>query len=134
MMFETLLFAVGAVMVIALLVVATFALMTRRATRGPKPAPISQQWVAEAKIEPGERPSAPVSEAIEELVRAKLAAYPDLARAQLDFASAADGSLEIWVHQTHYHSVSEIPDPRLAQAIRDAVREWNDRKGGKERS
>jgi hypothetical protein len=123
----SLLFIVGAVIVVALLVIAVFALMTRRATSGPKPAPASDQWVAEARSEAGERPSALVSEEIEELTRAKLVAYPDLARAKLDFATAADGTLEIWVDQTHYHSVDEVPDPRLRQAIQAAVRAWNER-------
>jgi len=125
---EMLLFVVVAI--VALVIVAVFALMTRRATRGPKPAPESQQWVAQAKVEADERESAPVSEEIEELVRAKLTAYPDLARVKLDFANAADGSLEIWVDQTHYHSVAEVPDERLRQAIQAAVQAWNDLKGG----
>jgi hypothetical protein len=124
------LFVLGVVIVIALLGVVAFALATRRTTSSPKPTPQSQQWVAEAKIEAGERPSALVSEEIEELVRAKLAAYPDLANAKLDFATGPDGSLEIQVHQTQYHSVNEIPDQRLAQAIQAAVQEWNERKGG----
>jgi len=126
---EMLLFVV--VVIVALVIVAVFALMTRRATRGPKPASESQQWVARARVEADERESAPVSEEIEELVRAKLTAYPDLAHAQLDFANAAGGSLEIWVDQTHYHSVAEIPDERLRQAIQAAVQEWNDLKGGR---
>jgi|GEM_PF-1446067 len=127
---ETLLLVLGVVIVVALLVIAAFALMSRRATSGLKPAPRSQQWVAEAKIETGERPSAPVSEAIEELTRAQLTAYPDLARVKLDFANAADGSLEIWVDQAHYHSVDEVPDERLRRAIQQAAQEWNARKGG----
>ena len=126
----SLLLVFGVVVLVALVIVAVFALMARRATRGPQSAPESQQWVAQARVEADERESAPVSEEIEERVRAKLAAYPDLAHAQLDFATAEDGSLEIRVHQTHYRSASEIPDPRLAQAIQDAVREWNDLKGG----
>ena len=127
---ETLQLVFGLVVVVAVLAVIAFAVLSRRATSGPKPAPESQQWVAEAKIETGERPSAPVSEEIEELARAKLAAYPDLARAKLDFATAADGALEIWVDQVHYHSVDEIPDERLRQAIQQVVQEWNARRGG----
>jgi len=125
---QILLFVV--VVIVALIIVVGFALMTRRATRGPKPAPESQQWVARAKVETGERESALVSEEIKELVRVKLAAYPDLARVKLDFATSPDGSLGIWVDQTHYHSVAEIPDERLRQAIQAAVQEWNDLKGG----
>ena len=130
MLSQSLLLVFGVVVLVALVIIAAFALMTRRATRGPKPAPESQQWVAQAKVEADERESAPVSEEIEELVRAKLTAYPDLARVKLDFANAADGPLEIWVDQTHYHSVAEIPDERLRQAIQAAVQEWNDLKGG----
>jgi len=125
---EMLLFVVVAI--VALVIVAVFALMTRRATRGPKPATESQQWVAQTKVEADERESALVSEEIEELVRARLTAYPDLARVKLDFATSSDGSLEIWVDQTHYHSVAEIPDERLHQAIQAAVQAWNDLEGG----
>jgi hypothetical protein len=127
---ETLLLVFGLVVIVAALAVIVFAVLSRRATSGPKPAPESQQWVAEAKVETGERSSALVSEEIEELARAKLAAYPDLAHAKLDFATAADGSLEIWVDQVHYHSVDEVPDERLRRAVQQAVQEWNARKGG----
>jgi hypothetical protein len=127
---ETLLLVFGLVVIVAALAVIVFAVLSRRATSGPKPAPESQQWVAEAKVETGERSSALVSEEIEELTRAKLAAYPDLAHAKLDFATAADGSLEIWVDQVHYHSVDEVPDERLRRAVQQAVQEWNARKGG----
>jgi hypothetical protein len=119
-----------AVIFVALLGVAAFARVTRRAASGPKPAPESEQWVAEAKIKAGERASALVSEEVEELARAKLVVYPDLASTQLDFATAADGSLEIWVDGTQYHSIDEVPDDRLRQAIQAAVQEWNARKGG----
>ena len=120
----------GAAIVVALLGVVVFALMARRAASGPKPASESDQWVAEAKIKAGERASTPVSEEIEERARAKLAAYPDLASTQLDFATAADGSLEIWVDGAQYHSIDEVPDDRLRQATQAAVQEWNARKGG----
>jgi hypothetical protein len=123
---QTWLIIVGVMFVFLLVIIAAFALVNRRATGGSNPAPVSQQWVAGAKIEPGERESSLVSEEIEELVRAKLAAYPDLAHAKLDFGSTADGSLEIWIDQTHYRSAEEIPDPRLRQAVQAAVREWND--------
>jgi uncharacterized SAM-binding protein YcdF (DUF218 family) len=59
---EILLFVV--VVIVALIIVAGFALMTRRATSGPKPALESQQWVAQAKVETGERKSALVSELV----------------------------------------------------------------------
>jgi len=130
MSLQTMELAFGIVVAVAVLVVIAFAVMSRRATSDPRPAPVSQQWVAEAKVETGERPSAPVSEEIEELTRAELTAYPDLARVKLDFANAADGSLEIWVDQVHYHSVDEVPDDRLRRAIQQAVQEWNARKGG----
>jgi hypothetical protein len=130
MLSQSLLLVFGVVVLVVLVIVAVFALMTRRATSGPKSAPESQQWVAQAKVEAGERESALVSEEIEELVRAKLTAYPDLARVKLDFASSSDGSLEIWVDQAHYRSVNEIPDARLRQAIQAVVQAWNDLKGG----
>jgi flagellar basal body-associated protein FliL len=127
---QSLLLILGVVVLVALAIVVVFAMMGRRTTHGSKSIPESQQWIAQAKIEAGERESSPASEEIEQRVRNKLAAYPDLAHVKLDFASATDGSLEIWVDETHYHSITEISDERLHQAIQAAVQEWNDLKGG----
>jgi hypothetical protein len=67
----------------------------------------------------------PISEAVEDLVNQRLATIPDLAHTRLDFGSAADGSLEIWIGDSRYTSIEAIPDPRIRQAVREAVDAYN---------
>ena len=69
--------------------------------------------------------AAPISEAVEDLVNQRLAAVPGLAGTHVDFGTAADGSLEIWVGEERYTSVDEIRDPRIRQAVKDAVASYN---------
>lgn len=69
--------------------------------------------------------AAPSSEAIEDLVNQRLAAVPGLSGTRVDFGTAADGSLEIWVGDERHLSVDEIRDPRIRQAVRDAVAAYN---------
>jgi hypothetical protein len=72
-----------------------------------------------------ERLATPASEAIEDLVNQKLAAIPGLADTKVDFGTAADGSLEIWIGWERYASIDEINDPRIRQAVREAVETYN---------
>ena len=69
--------------------------------------------------------AAPASEAIEDMVNQRLADMPGLAATRVDFGTAADGSLEIWVGEERYLSVDEIRDPRIRQAVQDAVAAYN---------
>ena len=73
-----------------------------------------------------EHQAAAASEAIEELVNLKLAKIPGLAGTRIDFGSAADGSLEIWIGDQRYTSIDEIPDQRIRQAVREAVASFNE--------
>jgi hypothetical protein len=74
---------------------------------------------------PVDRPSSMATEQIEDLARAKLAAYPDLALTEFDFGTAPDGSLQIWVNGSQYNAVKDIPDVRIREAIEQAVAEFN---------
>ena len=69
--------------------------------------------------------ASPISEAVEDLVNQRLAATPGLAGTRVDFGTAADGSLEIWIGDNRYAAVDEIPDPRVRQAVQDAVASYN---------
>jgi hypothetical protein len=69
--------------------------------------------------------AAPASEAIEERVNRLLAAVPGQAESRVDFGTAADGSLEIWIGEERYTSIEEVRDPRVRQAIQDAVAAYN---------
>ncbi|HSR48940.1 MAG TPA: hypothetical protein VLL77_13235 [Anaerolineales bacterium] len=72
-----------------------------------------------------ERLASASSEAIEELVNQKLSGIPGLADTRVDFGTAADGSLEIWIGWERYASVDEIPDARIRDAVREAVSAYN---------
>lgn len=69
--------------------------------------------------------AAPISEAVEDLVNRRLASLPGLAGTRVDFGTAADGSLEIWVGDQRYTSVDDIGDLRVRQAVQDAVASYN---------
>jgi hypothetical protein len=71
----------------------------------------------------GERLAAPFAEQIEDILRAKLDSDP-FNKFEIDFGSAKDGSLEIWVNGTKYASVDEIPDEGLKKAFHEAVKKW----------
>lgn len=59
----------------------------------------------------------------------KLKAHPALENIKLDISRMADGSLGVNVDGVQYDHPSDIPDPRIRQAIEDAVRQLNP--GGK---
>ncbi len=72
----------------------------------------------------GERLASASSEAIEELVNQALA-RAGVAGVQVDFGTAHDGSLEIWIGDDRYTSVDSIPDERVRQAVAEAVAAFN---------
>ena len=81
--------------------------------------------IADARIDAGEHESSLVAEQIEEIVRKSLAAYPDLSGIKLDFGTVADGTLDIWVGDHQYSDAEDVPDPRIRDAIREAVAKFN---------
>ena len=76
----------------------------------------------------GEQLASPFAEQIEDVLRAKIANDPQLKSVNIDFGTASDGGLDIWVNGTKYSGVANIPDERLKQALLEAVKDWNSRK------
>ena len=109
---------------VAFLLLVWSVLIRRRIREGVSP-PASFKAVANAKLEEGEKAAALVSEQIEEMVKGTLAAHEDLSELDLDFATASDGTLEIWVDGTKYETPESIPDERIREAISSAVRAFN---------
>jgi hypothetical protein len=72
----------------------------------------------------GERIAAPFVEQIEDIVQAALEKHPDLKKYKVDFGTAPDGSLEIWIDETKYTSVDELPDEGLKALVKDAIETW----------
>ncbi len=112
--------------IILLLVI--WAIVIRRRTKeideGELPLE-SLEAVSDAKIEPNEQAASLVSEQIEEMVKQRLASYPDLADVKLDFATAPDESLVVWVNDQSYSDIDQIPDDRIRSAISEAVEAFN---------
>ncbi len=115
--------AAGTALVIAI------ALVIWRASAGrqrlPSEMPDSLRQVSQARIDPDELPASLISEQIEEMVRAELAKHVDIAPASLDFATAADGSLEVWYDGQRYADPQQIDDERVRSAIVRAVEAFN---------
>lgn len=76
----------------------------------------------------GEKVAAPFAEQIEDVLRAKVDSDPYLKSFNVDFGTAADGGLEIWVNGEKYEGVANLPDEKLKQSLLDAVKDWNSRK------
>jgi hypothetical protein len=113
---------------LALMIVAIFALFI--AGRRIPEASMSDEnleLTKDARYEDTERPSTLVSEEIEEMAKQRLAQYPDLAGAGLDFGTTPDGSIDIWVNGEQFDDVEDIPDDRIREAIKAAVEEFNRR-------
>ena len=81
--------------------------------------------LSDTVLEKGEEQASPISEQIEGMVQIRLAEYPDLAGQVVDFGTAADGSLEIWIADKRYTNVDDIPDSRMRDAISEAVEAFN---------
>ncbi len=96
-------------------------------SRSSEPSPLErlEPLLPDAHLEKNEEQASPSSEQIEGMVRKRLAEYPDLAEQVVDFGTAEDGSLEIWIANKRYASVDDIPDARVREAISEAVKEFN---------
>jgi len=69
----------------------------------------------------GEKLAAPFAEQIEDILKNLMAADPQLSGHTVDFGTAADGGLEIWVDGTPYREIKDIPEETIRAAIRKAV-------------
>ncbi|MCB9110695.1 MAG: hypothetical protein H6634_05560 [Anaerolineales bacterium] len=76
----------------------------------------------------GEKLAAPFAEQIEDVLRAKVESDPYLKSFDIDFGTAEDGGLDIWVNGEKYNGVNQLPDENLKQAFLQAVKDWNSRK------
>ncbi len=72
----------------------------------------------------GERLAAPFAEQIEDMIRARLRADPELAALEIDFGTAPDGGLEIWMDGKCYPGIDQLPDERLRRIFREVIELW----------
>ncbi|MDY6877916.1 MAG: hypothetical protein SWK90_17165 [Chloroflexota bacterium] len=69
--------------------------------------------------------AAPFAEQIEDIIRSRLSADPALAAVDVDLGTTSNGGLTIWMNGECYTDISDLPDERLRDVIRQAVEEWN---------
>ena len=75
--------------------------------------------------DPGEELASPFAEQIEDILRARLQAHPELSHYDVDLGTAGDGSLEILVNGQKFSSVDDLPDDGLRQVFQEAIDSWN---------
>lgn len=122
----TLIYILGIFCVVILLVIGIRKASGFRA-RSSEASPLERlnPLLPDAHLEVGEEQASLISEQVEGMVRKRLAEYPDLAGQVVDFGTAADGSLEIWIADKRYTNVDDIPDARVRDAISEAVEAFN---------
>lgn len=86
------------------------------------------EGVTSYDLDEGEKIAAPFAEQIEDVLRARVASDPALKSFDIDFGTAEDGSLEIWVNGEKYAGVANLPHEDLKAALLQVVKEWNSRK------
>jgi hypothetical protein len=118
------------VSLIGLLILAALAVIVYRTVSStPRTLPSSAELIADARLDPGEQQASPVAEQIEEMVKKRLAANPELTGREIDFGTMPDGSFDIWVDGIQYNDISDVTDQTVRQVITEAVEEWNRREG-----
>jgi hypothetical protein len=122
----TLIYILGIFCVLILLMLGIRKASSFRA-QSTEPSPLERlnPLLSDAVLEDGEEQASPISEQIEGMVQMRLAEYPDLAGQVVDFGTAEDGSLEIWIADKRYTNVDDIPDARVRDAISEAVEAFN---------
>ena len=126
---DTMLLAVVlAVVLIALLLIAWRINVGRELAEGQDHQPKSLEQLEQAKLEPGEGRAALIVEQVEEMVRTELA-ETNQSKVNIDFSTAADGSLRIIFNGQEYSDPMEFPDARVRQAVLRAVNRFNQQEG-----
>jgi hypothetical protein len=123
--FSDLTLAVGVVGAALLIVFIVWNIIVRRRRVAYHYTPSSLDDVADAQIEKGEFSSSIISEQIEEKVKQILEEQGLSLGDELDFGTASDGSLQIWVSGQAYDELDEIPDSSVRDAVKKAVDEFN---------
>lgn len=123
--FSDLAISVGVVGVALLIVFIAWNIIVRRRRDAYHYTPSSLDDVADAQIEKGEFRSSIISEQIEERVKQILEEQGLSLGDKLDFGTASDGSLRIWVSDRAFDEVDHIPDSSIRDAVKKAVDEFN---------
>jgi hypothetical protein len=103
-------------------------------TTAPPPAPEAAevrpkvQAKARGKDEEEEQPELKsIAEEIEELLQARLAATPELARRRIHIHEAVGGGVSIEVDGKYYRGIGEVTDGEVQEFIQAVIQEWEAR-------
>ena len=122
---QTLVILIAVIIVFVVILLVIWSIQIRRWFMSSLLKTRSLKEIFKVRSEAEEFVASSVGEEIEELVRQNLTAHPDLADTNIDFGTAADGSLQIWLGDQCYQAVEEIPDERVREAIKQAVTDFN---------
>ena len=139
----TVLFAAGAILIA---IVVAYYLLIKRARKftlthtaqGQKPgwmktAPpketiaatqADREGIALYDYDKGEKVASPFAEQIEDIIRARLNAIPELASVKVDFGTLPDGGLDICINGKSYTDINQIPDKQIRQVILESIKSW----------
>jgi hypothetical protein len=124
------LIVVGIFLLVLFAVALIFGILMQRRRGGMKTISTSSpDWIdslSQPVAPSGERLASSISEEIEELVHARLRGYPALKDLKVDFGTAMDGTLEIWLGDERFLDLDEIPDERIRSIIQEAVAAYNE--------
>jgi hypothetical protein len=72
-----------------------------------------------------EKLAAPFAEQIEDILQDLMTANPQLSGHKVDFGTAPDGGLEMWVDGKSYREIKDIPEEPIRAAIQKAIERYN---------
>ncbi len=72
----------------------------------------------------GEKMAPAFAEQVEDILQARLRADPALAHYQVDFGTAPDGGVEIWIDGKSFADINAIPDVHLRETIQQTITQW----------
>ena len=84
-----------------------------------------EKGISSFDYDAGEHMAAPFAEQIEDILHAILEKDPHLKQFEVDLGTGPDGGLKIWVNGQVYDAIEALPDKRLQQALRQAVKQWD---------
>jgi hypothetical protein len=123
------LIVVGIFLLVLFAMALIFGILMQRRRGGTKtistPSPDWMDSLSQPVASSGERLASSISEEIEELVHARMRANPALKDLKVDFGTAMDGTLEIWLGDERFLDLDEIPDERIRSIIQEAVEAYN---------
>jgi hypothetical protein len=116
---------VGVVMLAALVIAVGFQKLRGRVRRAAPGMRARAPRARSLSAGETERQASAAAEVLQAIIRRLMAADPVFAGQSLDFGTALDGSVEVWLNGQAYAGVDQVPDQRLRALIAQAADEFN---------